>query len=291
MLTYLVIEFLSALDDQSWSAGALIFVGMPFISAFIVAALAPDKRDATGLCFLSMLINLLLSPFFLGEGLFCVVMALPIFAGITIIGALAGSLIRWAGDSSARRRNFIIFLVAALLLLMTHDILALRAGVPAENVTTQFELRGTREEIWKRLSFDRVPTARVPMWMRLWVAQPERYAFTGEVLGTKRFVDFGERRYGDDADAIRNKFVYEITEWKPGESCVFSCRENHSRARNWIALLDTRVELSAGDSPQVTRVTLTTRYKRKLGPSVYFAPFLKWAVEGMQDMLVEEIRR
>lgn len=290
IITYLAIEFLASFDDQNWSAGSAIFIGLPFISSFIVAALVPEKRDASLVCFLSMLINLILSPFFLGEGVLCVVMALPIFAGITIIGAVMGSLIRGPGAKDARKpRRFMFLLVIAVLLIAAQDVLALRMGVPAETVTTQIELSGTREEVWKRLSFDRAPRARVPGWMRLWVAQPERFAFAEEGLRARRFVDFGERQYGDDADALRNKFVYEITEWKLGESCVFACRENHSRARNWVALLDTRVELSDGSTPQTTRVTLRTRYKRKLGPAFYFAPFLKAAVEGMQEMLAKEI--
>ncbi len=291
IITYLAIELLAAYEDPSWQASALIFIGLPFLSSFMVAALVPDKKDASLACLLSMLINLLLSPFFLGEGVLCVVMALPIFAGIAIIGAVMGSLIRAPGGKESRRPKSYMFLLTGLIfLVMTQDVLALRMGVPAQSVTTEVELNGTREEVWKRLSFDRAPTARVPGWMRLWVAQPERFAFAQEGVKARRFVDFGPPQYGDDADAIRNKFVYEITEWRPGEACVFACRENHSRARNWIALLDTRLELSEGSSAQTTRVTLRTRYKRKLGPAFYFGPFLKAAVEGMQEMVVRELK-
>lgn len=271
---------------------ALLFAAMPLASAFIVGMLAPARKMIFGTCFFSLMINLVLSPFMLAEGLFCVVMAAPIFCVVTAIAALAAWLIRREPTQPRPNKNIpaklMLLILASIGGASVWDEIVLHAGAPIETVRTEVEISASRGEVWNRLTFDRASAAKVPLWLRLWVAQPERYAFNATGVGARRETDFGPPHYGDDADAIRNKLVYEITEWRENEACAFQCRENHSRMRKWLDLLDTRVEFSDGSAAK-TRVVFTTRYRRKIGPSLYFTPFLSAAVRGLHDMLAQEI--
>ncbi|MEI6234397.1 MAG: SRPBCC family protein [Planctomycetota bacterium] len=285
-ICYVLLMVMSRGDGSS----ALLFIVMPILSTWVVARLTPSPTMIYRTSFASMFFNLVLSPFMFGEGAFCIIMAAPIFATMVAITAWAVHLVRRERVSVPINpaKTLLLMLGLAVLAGAVWDEVTLRNGAPVETVRSEVEIPAPRAEVWKRLTFDRVPVATVPMWLKLWVKQPERYAFSATGIGARRETDFGEPRYGDDADAIRNKLIYEIAEWQENDAVTFVCKENHSRMRNWIDLLDTRVQLSDA-SGGATHVVFTTRYRRRVGPSLYFTPFLNAATRGTHVMLGQEM--
>lgn len=288
------------IDHGKGGTSSIIFLGLPTLSTILVASLAPTRKMIFKSCYISLLFNLILSPFLYAEGVFCVIMAAPIFAAMTAVTALfvwlARSELPEPKPPSKPPMNppakLMLLLIFGILGGSVWDEITLQNGAPIETVTSEIEISASRGKVWDRLTFDRAPISEIPTWLKLWVKNPDHFAFGTTGLGARRETDFGSPRYGDDHDAIRNKLVYEITEWTQPAACTFACKENHSRMRNWIDLLDTRVELHDAGTQNVTgstRVTLTTRYRRRVGPSIYFTPFLNAAVRGMHEMLEHEL--
>lgn len=268
----------------------LLFLLLPLFSAMLVAALVSRREHVMSTCFLSLLFNACASFLFLGEGVICVLMASPVFAGMTFAGAAAIRRSRFADYGPPRWTVWV--LIAALVGYASYDAVVLARGVPERAVTTSVNLPVARAEAWRSLSFDRPPVATMPKWLFALPA-PDRYVFAAEGLGAERWVDYGAPVQGDDADRPRGRLVYRITEWSPEQEAVFACVRDETRIGRWVELLETRVLLE--DQPAVggatgTRITLTTRYRRRLGPDFYFVPLMDGAIAGMHGMLAEELR-
>ncbi|MCW8133897.1 MAG: hypothetical protein KIS92_26355, partial [Planctomycetota bacterium] len=201
-----------------------------------------------------------------------------------------------------------LVLVAALGGYAAHDARVLAGGAPERTVASTFVLDAPREAVWQASSFDRRPGSAAPWWLGPLPA-PERYAFGAQSAGAERWVDYGPPVRGDDADRPRGKIVYRIACWDDGRGATFVCVRNETRLGRWVDLIETRLDLedlppesaaapaastlerSAGAqaSPR-TKVTLTTRYRRRLGPDVYFNPLMDGAVDAMHAMLADELR-
>jgi len=81
---------------QQLQQTAALFVGIPAVLAIIVV-LFVSPRSATGVACKAVTVGLLVSFFFLGEGVLCVVMSAPIFYAVAVGVA--------AAMSAARRRS------------------------------------------------------------------------------------------------------------------------------------------------------------------------------------------
>ena len=68
---------------QQLQQTAALFVGIPALLA-IVVVLFVSPRSATGVACKAVTVGLLVSLFFLGEGVLCVVMSAPIFYGVAV---------------------------------------------------------------------------------------------------------------------------------------------------------------------------------------------------------------
>ncbi|MBI3830613.1 MAG: hypothetical protein HY291_13920 [Planctomycetes bacterium] len=275
------------------SGSALLFLVLPFFSSLLVANLVSRREHIMSTCFLSMLFNGAASFFFLGEGFICVLMASPLFMGMTWLGACLARSARFGSDKPANPRRWTIVLVAgALLGYAAWDARVLALGAPERTVANTYEIAAPRETVWRALSFDRPPTIPLPAWLFA-MPLPERYAFGAQGAGAIRFVDFGAPVNGDDADRPRGRMVFRVAAWDPGRRAVFVCTRNETRIGGWLELIETRVELEDAASDANggrTRVTLTTRYRRKLGPALYYETLMDAGIAAMHDVLAGELR-
>jgi len=268
----------------------LLFLLLPLFSAMLVAALVSRREHVMSTCFLSLLFNACASFLFLGEGVICVLMASPVFAGMTFAGAAAIRKSRFADYGPPRWTAWV--LIAAFAGYASYDAVVLARGVPERAVITSINVPIARAEAWRGLSFDRPPVATMPKWLFALPA-PDRYAFAAEGLGAERCVDYGTPVQGDDADRPRGRMVYRITTWSPEQEAVFTCVRNETCIGRWVELLETRVtleDLPAAGGAAGTRVTFTTRYRRRLGPDFYFVPLMDAVIAEMHGMLAGELR-
>jgi hypothetical protein len=273
------------------SASALLFLLLPFFSSMLVANLVSRREHVMSTCMLSMLFNGIASFLFLGEGFLCVMMASPLFMGMTWLGACLARSARFGLDTPQNPRRWTIMLVTgALFGYAAWDARVLALGAPERSVSNSYEIAAPREAVWRALSLDRTPTTPLPAWLFA-LPVPERYAFAEQGEGAIRYVDYGAPVHGDDADRPRGRMVFRVAEWDPGCRAVFVCTRNETRIGGWLELIETSVELdvAAGD-PARTRVTLTTRYRRKLGPALYYETLMDAGIAAMHDVLAGEIR-
>ena len=280
------------------AASAFLFLFMPLASSMTVACLVSKREQVLSTCFLSLVVNLAASFFILGEGIFCAAMAFPIFAAATYV---TGTWIRdarfgWEAPKHGIRgsNNIKLLILVGVLGYTAYDAAVLAIGAPNQTVSTIVELNASPEEVWHKLSFKGRPSIPVSLWLRHWIPLPQQYDFSAEGIGAQRIIDFGQKQAGDDDDTPRGRITFEVTQWEVGRSCAFMCRSNPTKIGQWVELGDTRVELRPqgrpGSGSVSTQMTLTTTYRRKLGPATYFTPFMNAGISSMHEVLIGEMK-
>ena len=274
-----------------WQGTALLFVFLPFISAWVVASMVRWREHVLSTCFLSLLVNCVASYLFLGEGILCVVMAFPILAVLTWCGAVVGRASRFSSQpNDSGKRTPLLWVMGSVLFFSAYDATVLAYGAPVRTVTTRLQLSASPSQVWRELSFDRAPTVPISGWLGKLLPPPDHYRFDGAGLGAGRVIDYGAIRWGDDGDTLRGTVQFHISAWEPERVMAFACDGNTTRINKWIGLLDSRVELEPSTDGTTTTLTLTTRYRRHLGPAIYFNFVLDYGVEKMHEVLLGEVR-
>ena len=88
--------------NQSLEQTAVLFVGIPALLA-IVVVLFVSPRSATGVACKAVTVGLLVSLFFLGEGVLCVVLSAPIFYAVAVgVASTMSAIRRTRGDDPTR---------------------------------------------------------------------------------------------------------------------------------------------------------------------------------------------
>jgi hypothetical protein len=294
---FVLVYIIVALSGEP--ASAVLFLFMPLVSSMAVAACVSRPEHIAPTCALSLFVNLLVSFLFLGEGIICAAMAAPVFIAMNWLGAWTVRGFRTFTvdpENSYRRRkkrqtgSLLILLVLAYT---AYDAVVMAQGVPVRTVVTVLEVNASPQTTWRALSFTRPPRIDFPFWLRWWIPRPQQYAFSGEGSDALRCVDFGDRQPGDDGDTPRGRISYEMTVLASGQQCLFACRDNPTVLQNWLTHIDTTVTLEPVAEPDGsvrTRITFSTRYQRKLGPALYFVPFMDAAVDDVHEVLGAEIR-
>lgn len=139
------------------------------------------------------------------EGVICLIMALPIVAALTLIGALIGKAI--AGMSpSFDRRNYPLMLVLPIFALLEPHITVR----PLSEVATTIEIDAPPETVWRNVvTFSELPEAK-EWYFKLGIACPERATIVGQGVGAVRYCIFST-----------GEFVEPITAWDAPHRLAF----------------------------------------------------------------------
>lgn len=265
---------------------AWLFNLLPLLSAYVVGRTVRYPEHAISTAFLSFMFNCIASYLFLGEGILCVVMASPILAAFTWVGAILG---REGAFSSESPRLFPVLIIGGLALFSAYDAAVLAHGAPIRTVTTEIRVAATPEQVWAQVSFDREPSVPISGWLGKLLPLPDHYRFSETGTDAQRVLDYGKIRWHDDGDTPRGVVQFRVSEWEPNQKATFTCNGNTTRINKWICLIDTTIELERVDE-HTTAVKLTTHYRRRLGPAFYFNSVLDYGVERMHAVLLGEVR-
>lgn len=200
ILTPVLGALLTALSVKGLSVYGLgLFVATPFCLGFFAALIYGYHKPRTlracitvAMMSLTLLGGLLLALAF--EGLFCLIMAVPIAIPLAIIGALLGYQIqRRQWNSMQTQTTFGAFLLFVPL-MMGADA-ARPQQPPLLTVTTQIEIAAPPAAVWRYLtSFPALPAPKE--WpFRIGIAYPIRSALVGSGIGAQRDCEFSSGRF------------------------------------------------------------------------------------------------
>jgi hypothetical protein len=224
----LVFGFLSVRVFESYGWG--LFVGVPFgMPMASVMIYGMRKRRSLGAC-LNLGVSWLLSALavlvlFAFEGIFCLIMLIPLALPVCLLGALAGYFVQKA-SWSVRSPGPLLVVLACLPTLIGAEGLSPRTP-PLFPVSTAVEVDAAPERVWKHVvEFSTLP--KPDDWVfRTGVAYPVRATIDGRGPGATRYCVFST-----------GSFVEPIEVWDEPRLLRFSVTSNPPPMKEWSPFAD-----------------------------------------------------
>lgn len=291
VLTLIAIFSLSvrALMHYKFDQSALLYVGLPFLIAIAISVFSsPIEKQSWMLGYWNhfriSLMVMLASSVLLFEGFLCVLMFMPIYFGVMLIGFVIEALYR-----TLRRRNKNILplhILPALLLIsslegVTPDLSFGRYNEVSYSRVVDVDVAQIKRNLQKPISLgEDMP------WF-LWLF-PMPHSVQAESLseGDVHRSDFRYKRWfftniHDGHMAIK---LAEVGEYHVRTELL----EDTSYIANYLKLHGSLIEMEVLNEAQ-TLVTLTVAYDRSLDPAWYFGPLERFGVKQAAVYLMDKV--
>jgi len=245
---------------------AALFVGLPLLIGFLATHLT-RARSAYGQVIRANVIFLAVAAPLLGEGSICLLMAAPLFIGVSMIGV--------AMYQSIRSRA----VYAILALPLAAGWLQKKTGsFPPEpqSVRTRWEVSGSAAG-WRKAVREAAPVAQNgSRFLALGFPLPLSYTMSG---------DGAEVRFAR-AEGVTGHWRVRCLPFATGVR--FELIEDTTRIAHWMEMKESAVEVE--ESAGKVAVIQTTRFVPLLSPFWYFVPAQRFAVREAHRLALESWR-
>jgi hypothetical protein len=278
---FFLMGYLLVVGNQE-SFATVMFVLVPFVSGFSIAAVTRDGVMLGACCFSTWIVSLLVLIVVGFEGYICCLMALPLIAIGTAIGALIGYFVRgrFLDASSNALRNKALLMVAAPVLIVSANQLEKphRSVERMETFATSVEVIATPNEVWPHIV--RMPnlSGDKPFLLRIGLPVPDHCTLEGEAVGATRVCHFDQGIIGQ-----------EVTEWDEPRRFAVKTTQATLPGRHWLRFGDAEYDLKV--TPNGTLVTRRSSIGSKLYPRWYWRPFEAWGVESEHVFVLSSLKQ
>jgi hypothetical protein len=265
---------------------AALFVGIPALLA-VVVTLAVTPRSAVGVACKAVTIGLLVSLFFLGEGLVCVVMSAPLFYLVAIL--VAKTMARMREQSHRRGRVLFSSVLVLALAPMSLEGVAELASLPRDESVTVTRVvgapaAGVERALASTPRFDRT----LPPYLRVGFPRPVSVRIDRGPAGRHWVVRFRGGEFGITGIEPRaGDLVLRLHDQRPGRMTWLAVSDD-SHTTHYLRWRESTVTWDAIDA-RTTRVTWTLRYRRGLDPAWYFGPWERYAARLAAGYLIDSV--
>lgn len=259
--------------------GVGFFMVFPWAVGFAIGTLAPERRNLIYLALgVVIFMGLLLASAL--EGLVCVLMALPIFAGCVWLGSTMQRLFRRREDERHNPPPRLLTLLSPLvLLLVVGQVEKLVTAPPAlVTVTTSVTLPFPARQVFEGVQQMDTLAAPKPWLLRLGLPTPYKCVLTAPRVGGRRTCLFHNGR-----------IVAEITAYQPGEQLTMDVVEYSLTGRHWFHFQDARYTFRRRGSG--TTITRTSSYRSQLRPRWYWQPLETYGIAQEHDFVLASLRQ
>lgn len=249
------------LGDFELEHTSLVFIGIPALLAWIVAASAPP-RTAFGSVMRTTTLALLISWILLGEAFICVLMAAPLFY---LVGGFIA--LRKQRSEGRSRGSVLAIVLLPLALEGTHPALS---TVRERQVVVEGVVDAAIDDV--RAALEAVPQfdRELPLFFKLGFPTPVQPSGAGLQRGDRRVIPFAHGGHRPGA------LVLEVAESAPTR-VRFVVVSDDSYITHWLWWREAVIEFADAGGAR-TNVRWTLRYARRLDPSWYFDPLEKYGV-------------
>lgn len=273
--------YLFTRGDQT-QFGVVMFVLVPFISGFAVAAIVrhPKRVMACCLCGLSLTVFMILLAGL--EGYLCCIMASPLVVVGMTVGAIAGYFIRgrFIDKIDQSGKITLVLLIVCPLFLAAADRVErpFRARQQYETFITSTTVSASPERTWDLIAEMQKLDGPRPYLLRVGLPVPQRCVLEAASVGGRRICYFNS-----------GLIAQEVTDWRRPVFMGLKVTENTLPGRHWLSFIDASYELSAQDTQ--TKVVRHTTIDTRLYPRWYWRPFERWGVTSEHDYVFSNLRR
>ena len=246
---------------------------------FAIGTLVPRQRNQLYLLLgVVIFMGLLLASAL--EGIVCVLMALPIFAGCVWLGGRMQRLYRQKHENPDDTPPRLLTLLTPLLvLLVVGQVEKFVTAPPAlVTVTTSVTLPYDARQVFEGVQQMDTLAAPRPWLLRLGLPTPYKCVLTAPRVGGRRTCLFNNGR-----------IVAEITAYEPGQQLTMDVIEYTLTGRHWFHFQDARYtfQRQAGH----TTITRTSSYRSQLRPRWYWQPLETYGIAQEHDFVLASLRQ
>lgn len=262
--------------------GWVMFVAVPFVSGFAVAAVVRRPRRVVACILAGGIITFSVLLFTGWEGIICCAMSLPLVAAGVAIGAWLGYRVRgrFIDQLAAPGR------AAALIVLLSPIFIAaadrverpFRAVQQREVFTTETTVSAPAEQVWDLVAQMHTLDGPRPFLLRVGLPVPTRCELSEPAVGGRRVCYFD-----------RGLIAQEVTEWQRPAYMGLRVTRTTLPGRHWLSFLDASYELSSVGGQ--TRVVRHTTIGTRLYPRWYWRPLERWGVTSEHEFVFSNLRR
>ncbi len=264
------------------SFGYSMFLLVPFVAGFAVAATVRKPRRIISCCICGAALCLITLIFTGLEGYLCIIMASPLLASAMAIGAFLGYFIRGRiidrMDGPGKKTTLLLltfpFLIAASDRLEQPFI----ARPQRETFASEITIPVPPEQTWKLLAEMKPLHGPLPFLVAVGLPLPQSCTLDTQAVGGRRTCYF-------NTGLIRQ----EVNAWQPPVFMQFKITQNTLPGRHWLTFLDASYELFPAGSQ--TRLVRRTTIGTHLYPRWYWRPFERWGVLSEHDYVLVNIQK
>lgn len=245
---------------------SLLFIGIPTLLSILVIKYVDTKKSLYGIAFYTVTLFLLLSAILLGEGIVCIIFMAPIFYGITTIIVFIISFLK--AKNKDKLNSFV--LLPILVILSQFNFLNKEPENISIKTTIKKETKLSINQINKYPDFN----TNLPTFFKIGFPKPISIDGTGTELNDFRKIVFKSNTKGNGT--LHLQIVN-----KTSNSITFDVIKNTTHIAHWLTFKKIHVKINSDNS-----VTWTTDFTCDLGPKWYFKPFEEYAVNLMNEHLI-----
>ena len=264
------------------SFGWAMFIAVPFVSGFAVAAIVRRPWRVAACCAMSAIATFSVLLFTGWEGIVCCIMSLPLVGAAVAVGALLGYFIRgkWLDQMPSPDQPVAILLLLCPLLIAAADRIErpTRNTVLREVFTTTVTVPATPERTWELIAEMEKLDGPRPFLLRVGLPVPTKCQLEKSAVGGKRICYF-------DQGEIRQ----EVTEWNHPETMILRVTGSSLPGRHWLSFIDAGYQLTTENGQ--TTVLRHTTIGTKLYPRWYWRPLEKWGVTSEHRFVFSNLQR
>lgn len=278
------------LMDYNFHNSALLYVGVPFLIAVVLAIMTnrqdPAKHWWTGYWNVARgsMIVMLGSSILLFEGFLCVVMFMPIYFGVMTIGFIYELI--WRRVKGKNKSTTYVHILPILVLVSafegTHEELSFdRDNKVSYETVVSFDMNTIKERMIRPIDLQ-----KERHWFLNMFPMPYRVEAQSLEVGAvhKAFYQYKKWFFTNTHEGYIELEIAEV-----GDDYIKTKILNDtSYLSNYIDFKGTHIELFEISNAK-TKVRLNVMFDRKLDPSWYFEPLERYGVKKMAEFLVAEM--
>jgi hypothetical protein len=262
--------------------GWVMFVLVPFVSGFAIAAVVRGASRIVACIITSGLITFSVLLFTGWEGIICCAMSFPLVALGVAIGACIGYRVRgrFIDKLPAPGQTTVVLLLLCPLFIAAADRVErpFRSVQQQELFTTETTIAASPQRIWDSLARMEKLDGPRPFLLRAGLPTPTSCELDNLGVGGRRVCYF-------DSGII----AQEVTDWRSPEFMGLRITESTLPGRHWLSFIDSSYELFP-DGAQ-TKVVRQTKIGTRLYPRWYWRPLERWGVTSEHEFALSNLQR
>ena len=257
------------LNKNYFEQTSLLFIGVPTLITLLIVRYSKKPKSAYGIAFLTITIFLLISGIFLGEGFVCILFMAPIFYAVTAVLVWIYQFLKKKGEE----KTYSFVLIPVLFLMFQPSEFIKEPELHSVKTVRIIDSNQSLNAFNKQPDF----LSSLPNFFKIGFPKPIEVKGKGIEIGATRTISFKSSTKGV------GRLVLEVKE-KTQNKIVFKIKSDDTHIDHWLTYKEITVEIIEENT--IKKLVWTTSFICDLGPSWYFEPSEKFAIDLMNQHLI-----